>query len=85
MNMSRDKISQLAEDVDSFIRSIKSGYKAAQHRMERAKRDGDNEEFLDALGDSLVYEIILSAANRFNLKNNVIERFNDCIEMEEEK
>lgn len=85
MNMNHDKISQLAEDVDSFIRSIKSGYKAEQHRMERAKRDGDNEEFLDALSDSLVYEIILSAANRYNLRNSIIDRFNDCIEMEEEK
>lgn len=85
MNMNYDKISRLMDDVDDFTRSIKSGYKAACKRAERAKREVDVEEYGDALTLVLEYEAILTAMNRYNLKDSVIDRFNDCIERKEEK
>ena len=72
------------DDVDDFTRSIKSGYKAACKRAERAKREVDIEEYGDALTLKYEYEKLLNGIANHNL-NNAINRFNDCIEREESK
>ena len=84
MNMNYDKISRLMDDVDNFIRSIKSGYKAACKRAERAKRECDIEGYGEMLTLKYEYEKLLNGIANHNL-NNTIDRFNDCIEREESK